>query len=53
MVFQQILNDRIKIILSGDCYQVLQNDGIFIETKNINNGYRRIFRRVDLLVQTF
>ena len=35
--------DRIELSLSGECYQVLKNDGIFIKTRNINNGYGRTF----------
>lgn len=43
--------DRIKLSLSGEYYQVVKNDGIFLKTKNINNGYGRTFTLVTLANQ--
>lgn len=43
--------DRIKLSFSGDYYQVLKNDGIFLKTKNVHNGYGRTFTIVALANQ--
>ena len=40
--------DRIRLSLSGECYEVLKNNGILIKTRNINNGYGRIFTNKNL-----
>lgn len=44
-------HDRIKLLLSGDCYQILKIKAAAIETVNLNNGYSRTFRYCDLLGQ--
>ena len=43
--------DRIKLSLSGECYEVLKNNGILIKTRNINNGYGRTFTNKNLSTQ--
>lgn len=43
--------DRIKLSLSGECYEVLKNNGIFIKTRNIDNGYGRTFTNKNLSTQ--
>ncbi|MGK7915061.1 MAG: hypothetical protein AB4038_05860 [Prochloraceae cyanobacterium] len=35
--------DRVKLSLTGEIYEVLENDGLFVKTRNLNTGYARTF----------
>ncbi len=44
--------DRVKLSATGEVYEVLEHEDIFVKTKNLNTGYVRIFPLVEIVSQT-
>lgn len=43
--------DRIHLPLNGENYEVLENDGLFVKTKNLNTGFISTFSLVEVTYQ--
>ncbi|MDJ0715429.1 MAG: hypothetical protein QNJ54_14585 [Prochloraceae cyanobacterium] len=44
--------DRVKLSATGEVYEVLEHEDIFVKTRNLNTGYLRIFPLVEIVSQT-
>ncbi len=44
--------DLVKLSATGEVYEVIEQEGIFVKTRNFLTGYDRTFSLVEIVFQT-
>ncbi len=44
--------DLVKLFTTGEVYEVIKHEGIFVKTRNLKTGYGRTFSLVEIIFQT-